>query len=390
MVPRDAAAGAAEGERLMDHALQQRHAPPGRPEQGAVRRDGLLAGAAWRSEAAQLQLAERLNAGPAAARVTGFGAVLDRATAGAGGFRTGGQRPLAASKSDVVQRVSDDEKEEEDPELQAGDVAQQQDPAQEPAAQPGAAMEQDAQQAPQAVHGAGNGFTMDQIVFSSRRTALPGARPVGIAERSVYFHDGRRLRLDHVNGPTISHEPMRRYTFKEKPESTAENPRYYGKSDYHDLRRNRNAERDGEGRLVLDSILKEAAVGDPGKLFEIDPQRERRTHRSRGSPALETDIRDQNHLDALIQIATEADQARGGAGWDPETFNQQVRATFLPQQLPALAHQQPQVQQDAGAGQPQVEVQQGAGAGQPQVEEEPQEPDAQIEEEHPRKKRRTE
>lgn len=131
-------------------------------------------------------------------------------------------------------------------------------------------------------------FAHGDVLFSSRADGAEAAA------RSIYFGNGRRIRLVHPSGPHISEEPMTRHTFRAKPGGG-----FYGKADYKALPKDAHGERDVSG------IMKAAAVGDPGKLFEIGAGG--RTHPSRGKPTAETGIRSQQHLDQIVQAATAAD-----------------------------------------------------------------------------------
>lgn len=128
-------------------------------------------------------------------------------------------------------------------------------------------------------------FAHADIVFSSR-----AAGNVPIEDRSVYFGNGRRIRLSHPHGPEISDHLMERFTFRPKP-----NGGFYGKDDYQRVM--------GEGGDPS-TILKPAEIGDAGKLFEIG---DNVTHPSRGRPVAENGIQDQEHLDRIAGVARAAD-----------------------------------------------------------------------------------
>ncbi|HYI38685.1 MAG TPA: hypothetical protein VE053_00030 [Allosphingosinicella sp.] len=130
-------------------------------------------------------------------------------------------------------------------------------------------------------------FAQADIAFSSR-----GAENVPIEKRSVYFGNGRRIRLSHPHGPEISDHVMERFTFRPKPAGG-----FYGKADYQ-----RVIGENGDPSTVL----KPAEIGDAGKLFEIG---DNVTHPSRGRPVVEDGIPDQAHLDGIAQVARAADLA---------------------------------------------------------------------------------
>jgi hypothetical protein len=133
-------------------------------------------------------------------------------------------------------------------------------------------------------------FTFENIVFSSR-----GEEATHAAQRSIYFANGRRIRLEHDHGPEVSETQMDRFTFKQGKD----------KDDY------KQAVKD-ETDPIGEGILKPAEVGDTGKLFEVQQGRvgkRGRTHPSRGVPTQEQGIQDQEHLNRVLTVARQADVA---------------------------------------------------------------------------------
>lgn len=143
-------------------------------------------------------------------------------------------------------------------------------------------------------------FALENLLYAS---SGPDAQEVG--ERSLYFGNGRRVRLIHDDGPHISEHPMERHTFRHN-DATG---RAYDEDDYDRLV--------DSGRPALEiqhglnEMLKDAEIGDAGRLFEVAEGqlgiRNARTHPSRGRPTADTSIRSQVHLDQIVAIAREAD-----------------------------------------------------------------------------------